>query len=136
MAFPYTLAPFTIANGAAVSNQVFIGDGELVGIVMDASAWTTALITFLASADGVNYYPVVDGTGTVVAAGGTSAEAVTYGTFIAIGDEAHISFSHFRGIQYLQLQSSSISSNVVSAVDQQGARALTGVIRKTTTGTF
>ena len=66
MAFPYTLAAFTIASGAAVSNQVFIGDGELVGIVMDPTGWTTALISFLASADGVNYYPVVDGTGAVV----------------------------------------------------------------------
>ena len=136
MAFPYTLAAFTIASGAAVSNQVFIGDGELVGIVMDASAWTTALITFLASADGTNYYPIFDGTGTLVQVGGASTLALAAATYIAIGEEAHMSFAHFRGVQYLQLQSSSVASNAPTAVNQGGARVLTGVIRKTTTGTF
>lgn len=134
MAFPYTLAPFTIANGAAVSNQIFIGDGELVGIVMDPTGWTTALISFLASADGVNYYPVVDGTGAVVVVGAT--DTVPSATYVAIGDEPHISFSHFRGIQFLQLQSCSISTNTLTAVNQGAARVLTGVIRKSTTGTF
>lgn len=128
MSFPYTLATFTIANGAATSNQIFIADGELVGILMDPTGWTTAPLTFLVSVDGTNFYEMYDGSSTLVEVP-TPAAA----TYIAIGEaEAHIGFAHFRGVQYLQLQ----SGTTASQVNQGAARTLVGVIRKTTTGTF
>lgn len=127
MSFPYTLATFTIANGAAVSNPIFIADGELVGIVMDPTAWTTAALTFLASVDGTNFYPMYDGSDTLIEVAAPAAAR-----YIAIGDEAHISFAHFRGVQYLELQSGVPGTTV----NQGAARVLIGVIRKTTTGTF
>jgi hypothetical protein len=132
MSFPYTLATFVIPNGAAVSNSIFIADGEPVGIVMDPIGWTAAAITFLASADGVNFYPIYDGDGVLVQIGLTALP--TAASYIAIGDEPHISFAHFRGVQYLQLQSSTVGT--VTPVNQGAARTLTGIIRKSLTGTF
>jgi hypothetical protein len=133
VAFPYTLATFIIPNGAAVSNAIFIADGELVGIFMDTVGWTAAAITFLTSVDGVAaYVPMYDGNGTPLQVGGTTDPL--YNTYIAIGSEINVNWEHFRGSAYLQLQSSTKGS--ITPVNQGAARTLIGVIRKSTTGVF
>ena len=130
MSFPFSLATFTIANGANTSNQVFIGDSELVGLLMDPSAWTTAKISFLVSLDGTNFYPMYDGMGELIQLGVTTALAAA--TYIAIGEETNVKFEHFRGVQWLQLQSGVPGTTV----NQGGARALTGVLRSSRAGSF
>lgn len=43
--FPIRVMQFQILSGQSLSNQVYCGDADLVGIIMD-SAWTAASITF------------------------------------------------------------------------------------------
>lgn len=127
MAFPYSLPLATIPNGAAVSNTIYLGDSELIGIVMP-SAWTAAALSFLVSVDNVNFFNMMDGTGN----NQVRIVTPTATTYIAIGEEANIKFEHFRGAMYLQLQSG-VSG---ATVNQGAARALTLVLKKSTTGAF
>lgn len=49
----------TIASGASLSGAVDLGTGRIVGLILPA-AWTTASITFQASADGTNFFDLYD----------------------------------------------------------------------------
>lgn len=51
-------ATATIANGAALSDAVFV-DGRLTGLITPA-AWTAAGITFQGSVDGSSFYDIYD----------------------------------------------------------------------------
>ena len=42
-----TLVPFTIANGAALSNELAVADGQIIGIITPA-AWTAGGLTMQA----------------------------------------------------------------------------------------
>jgi hypothetical protein len=70
-----------IANGAALSPAVPLGEKTLVGIVMPA-VWTTAAITFQVSVDDATFNELYDGAGnatSVKARSGTSASPVNQG---------------------------------------------------------
>lgn len=129
--FPYSSPQVTIANGAALSSATQIGSGVLVGIIMPA-AWTAAAITFQASIDGVNFYPMYDANGVIIQVGAT-ADPIA-GAYIAIGSEINAKFDHFRGALYLKLQSSTAGS--LTAVNQGAARVLTLVVDKSLAGGF
>jgi hypothetical protein len=49
----------TIASGASLSGAVDLGTGRIVGLIVPA-AWTTASITFQASADGSTFFDLYD----------------------------------------------------------------------------
>ena len=120
--FPYSLPQVIIPAGQAVSNAVLIGSGVIVGIIIPA-AWTAAQLTFLVSLDGVNYYQMVDSTGTNV----VSVNTPTINTFVAV---AH--FELFRGAIYIQLQ----SGTTAAQVNQTLAAQITLVIDKSVMGGF
>jgi hypothetical protein len=54
-----------IANGAALSPAVPLGEKTLVGIVMPA-VWTTAAITFQVSVDDATFNELYDGAGNAI----------------------------------------------------------------------
>jgi hypothetical protein len=64
--YPISNKVATIGAGASLSNQFYVGAGEVCGILMPA-AWTAAVITFRGSVDGVNFYDLYDQSGVEVA---------------------------------------------------------------------
>jgi hypothetical protein len=125
--FPYSFPQATIANGAAVSNIVQIGVGVLVGMIIPA-VWTTAVITFLASVDGVNFFEMYSAAGQLIQV----TPSPTVSTYVAIGEDSDIKFEHFRGVIYLQLQSGTSASQV----NQAQASVVTLVVDKSIAGAF
>lgn len=63
MPSPDTTPVAVIPNGTALSQAVYIGHGNLVGVQMPA-AWTTANLTFQASLDGTTFQNLFDDGGT------------------------------------------------------------------------
>jgi len=62
-----------IANGAALSNGIFLGDKMLAAIIMPA-AWTAASLTFQASPDkGTTWYDLHDDQGNEITIASPSA---------------------------------------------------------------
>jgi hypothetical protein len=81
----------TIANSAQNSSIVECGGFVLCGILLPA-AFTSTALTFLASVDGVNFYPVKS-----TSSGTALSYTVVQGTFCAINPQ------DFQGINYLKV---------------------------------
>lgn len=125
--FPYALPQVTIPNGQAISNSVQIGSGVLVGLIVPA-AWTAAEISFLASVDGVNFFPLYDGTGNNPIA----IETPVAGSYVTFGYETNIKFDSFRSVLYLEVVSGVPGANV----NQGAARTIQLVVDKSLMGTI
>lgn len=97
-------ADAVIANGGSLSNAVEI-DGRLNAIVIPA-AWTTAAITFSASADGSNYHDVVD-----IVSGSRTERTLASGAITA-GDFVALTRSDWAGMKYLKVRSGTSASPV------------------------
>ncbi len=85
----------TIANGATVSSTINLGGFTPVGILLPA-AFTGTSISFQASVDGTNFFPVRAGTG-----GALLSYTVAQGTYAALNP------NDFHGIHYLRVVSGS-----------------------------
>lgn len=92
----------TIANGQTKSAVVNLNGFTLVGILLPA-AFTGTALTFEASIDGSNFFPVKKSDGNSV------SYTVAQGTFVAVDPK------DFYGVQYLK---------VVSGTSEAGARTL------------
>lgn len=93
----------SIASSASASSIVDCGGLALCGIFIPA-AFTGTTITFQASADGINFFPM-----TLNTAGNNLSYAVAPSTYVAINP------LDFQGVQYLK---------VVSGSTEAGARSL------------
>jgi len=102
----------TIANGASLSGACDLGNARLSAIYMPSS-WTTADLTFQASADGVTYQDLYAsdnaGNDAEYLIGAGSARVIT----VPIAD--------FAALRYLKVRSGTTGS----AVAQGGARTIT-----------
>lgn len=107
-------ASATIANGAALSGAVFLGDGVLCAIEMPA-VWTAADITFQTSEDGTTWYDLRDDTGTEIK---ITSPTAAYRLSLAPG--------LFASAVWLKVR----SGTSASAVNQAAARTLTLITRK------
>lgn len=108
-----TAAVATIANGASQSGAIDVSDYVIAAIQMPTS-WTTAAITFLASAtkDGT-YYPVYDDAGTEVTIASANAAASR-----VIVNKAVI--EQLAGLRWIKLR----SGTEATPVNQGGSRAV------------
>lgn len=96
--------PVQIAAGASESAQVDIGGYTAVGLIVPAS-WTTAGITFQASADGgTTWFELVDDTNTAL---GVSSIANGAGRFVALDP------AQWRGVRSLKIRSGTAGAPVV-----------------------
>jgi hypothetical protein len=103
----------SIAASASKSGAAYLGGSDLVGIITPA-AWTAAVMTFEASIDGVDYFPLVDRYGTEI-------------TFaITAGRHSDIEGGAFLSTPYLKV----VSGTAASAVNQEAARPIKLVVRK------
>ncbi|HWJ72606.1 MAG TPA: hypothetical protein VNX29_05495 [Kaistia sp.] len=100
----------TIASGGSLSGAVDLGTGRLVGLIMPAS-WTTASISFQASADGANFYDLYDDSIERAIASGSAIAS----RFIAL------SLSDWLGVRAIKVRSGSTSA----AVNQGASRIIT-----------
>jgi hypothetical protein len=106
-------AAASIASGASTSGQYDLGAGRvLIGLVIPSS-WTSAKVTFLASADGVTF-------GSVQTVAGEVATATLAG-----GESVALDPATFKGIRFIQLRSGTSGS----AVNQGADRIVTLVLR-------
>ena len=87
--------PATIANGAQESSTIACGGFVLCGLLIPA-AFTGTTITFEASVDGINFFPLFSAT-----TGAAVSYTVAQGNFYAIDP------TDFYGIPYLQIKSGS-----------------------------
>lgn len=85
----------TIANGQQVSSTINCKGFSLCGILLPA-AFTGTALTFLASIDGTNFFPVHSTT-----SGSALSYTVSQGNYFAIDPK------DFYGVQYLQIKSGS-----------------------------
>ena len=108
----YVDALFNVATDASQTEVINLGGRVLTGIYMPA-AWTAASLTFLASYDGVNFFPIYDTAGTEVSA--TAAAS----TFIAINPVAW-----FGTLHYLKIR----SGTAALPVNQAANRTLTLIL--------
>lgn len=105
-----------IANGAALSGALFLGEQVLVGLLMSA-AWTAASLTFQISIDGgVTWNDLYDDSGTEV----TLAPTSPAGKYMAISPDP------FAGAVFLKIRSGTTGSPVNQGAD----RTLTLLTRK------
>lgn len=100
--------PVTIAAGGTVSSTGNLGVQALVGIVLPSN-WTAAAMTFTASAinDGVNFYSLVDQSGTAVRM--PSSGTFSGGTFIAVSN-----YAQFAAVNMVKVVSSATQTNTVT----------------------
>lgn len=103
-----SLASVTIAAGASLSGAIDLATMRLSGIVVPA-AWTTANLTFQASADGATFNDLYD------ALGGEYTVQVG-------GPARHLQLplADFLGLRWLKLR----SGTAAAAVNQAGGRTL------------
>lgn len=105
----------TIANAASLSDAQDLGNARLAAIAMPA-AWTTAGLTFQASADGTTYYDLYAsdnlGTAAEYLIGAAASEVIS----VPIGD--------FAGLRYLKVRSGTTGTPVA----QGAARILTLIL--------
>jgi len=85
----------TIASGQQVSSKINLGGFSLVGIILPA-AFTGTSLTFLASVDNTNFFPIYTTT-----SGTQLSYTVAQGHYVAINPQ------DFYGVQYLEIQSGS-----------------------------
>lgn len=104
----------TIANGAALSGSIFLGEKSLVAIQMPA-AWTAADITFQVSDDGSTYEELLDDSGTAISI-----------TAPAAGNRLNLAAGDYASVLFLKVRSG--TSGV--PVNQAAARTLTLITRK------
>lgn len=97
----------TIANGAAVSDAVFIG-GALVSGVLMPDTWTAAGLTFQGSVDGTNFYDIQT----------SSAEL---SATAAVDQVIMIDPVNFYGLEWIKVRSGTAGT----PVNQAAARVLT-----------
>ena len=107
MGLPVLHEEVVIANGTSDSNAVDVSERVAVGILMPSS-WTAASLTFRASVDGVNFFPVYD------AAGVELVVTAAAGTYIVVAPDAT------RALRYLKIRSGTNGA----AVNQGAARTL------------
>lgn len=95
-----------IASGTALSGQIDIGSWTLVGIVVPSN-WTTAGLSFQASADGgVSWGELLDQTATAI-----SVSSVTGGTQVFIALDP----TKLRGVQSIKVRSGTSAAPVSQA---------------------
>ena len=107
MSFNAFLAADTIPNAAATGAGFNLNNASLVGIYMPAT-WTTAVITFDTSLDGVTWQSALDINGTEI-----TVQA-------AQGKNHQINAQVFEGVQWLRVRSGTFAS----PVNQGGARVI------------
>ena len=100
--------PVSIASGQKLSNIITLGGFVLCGLFIPA-AFSSSTITFLASQDGENFFPVYN-----TYAGTLLSYDVTEGSFLAINPV------DFQGINYLQIQ---------TGTNEAAARALYAALK-------
>lgn len=108
----------TIADSASLSgaaNFTGLPGAALCGIIVP-STWTTAVLSFAASADNSTFYPVYNASGAEVVTG-----SITGGTAVWVALDP----SDFAGIPYLKVRSGTSGT----AVNQSGGDTLTLVYR-------
>lgn len=106
-------ATATIASGASLSGAVDLGTGRLVGIIVPP-AWTSAAITFQASADSTNFYDLYDD---------ATERAIASGSVVASRLIA-LPLSDWLTVRALKIRSGSSAS----PVNQAAARSLVLVV--------
>ena len=92
--------PAVIAPGASLTNQIDIGPGILVGLVIP-SGWTSASVTFQASTDGGATWAEL-----YTYAGAELTLTATAGTFLAIDP------TQWKGVRSIKLRSGTAASPV------------------------
>lgn len=107
-------ASATIANGAALSGAVCLGEKALVALQMSAS-WTAADVTFQVSDDGgTTWAELLDDTGTAISI-----------TLPTAGNRLVLASGLFASVSFLKVRSGTSGS----PVNQGGARTLTLITR-------
>jgi hypothetical protein len=101
------IASAVIANGASLSGIFAVGSATVCGVLMPA-AWTTAVLTFQTSLDGVTFEDLYDSSG------------LEYSVTVQAGQYAAINASDMYGLQFLKVR----SGTGASAVNQGAARTL------------
>lgn len=96
----------TISNGTSLSSAVDLGGTTLFAIQIPAS-WTTANITFQASADGVTYANLYDSTGTEVTVTAAASEFIVFS-----------SPAPWLGIRFIKIRSGTSGTPVNQAADR------------------
>lgn len=104
----------TIGSAGSVSTAVDLLGGRLVALTIGGTAWTTANITFQASADGTNYADLYDDAGNEVTVTADASQ------FLAMD-----STENFLGVRYLKLRSGTSGT----PVNQTAQRTITLVVR-------
>lgn len=97
---------FDISVDDDQTEVINLGGRVLTGIYMPA-AWTAAALTFLASYDGTNFFPIYDDTGTEVSV--TAAAS----TFITINPS-----TWFGTLHYLKIRSGTAGTPVAQLADR------------------
>jgi hypothetical protein len=92
----------TIASGQQASSVIHTKGNSLCGILMPA-AFTGTALTFLASVDGTNFFPIYN-------ANGALSYSVAQGQYVAINPQ------DFYGVQYLKIQSGSAEAATRSLI--------------------
>jgi hypothetical protein len=101
------IASAVIANGTSLSGAFSVGGAVLCGVLMPA-AWTTAVLTFQVSLDGVTFEDLYDSSG------------LEYSVTVQAGQYAAINASDMYGLQFFKVR----SGTGASAVNQGSARTL------------
>lgn len=104
----------TIAAGQSLSGPFYLGHGRLVSVEIPAN-WTSAVVTFQASYDGVNFDEVYDYQGNEV------TMTVEAGDLTPIGGTPY-----FEGALWMKLRSGTAGS----PVDQTDAVTINVLVRK------
>lgn len=108
----------TIANAASLSdaaNFTALPGASLCGIIVP-STWSTAALSFAASADNSTFYPMYNASGAELATG-----SITGGTAVWVALDP----ADFAGVPYIKVRSGTVGA----AVNQSGGDVLTLVYR-------
>ena len=97
----------TIPNGEAVSGAIEVGGNPVVGILMP-DTWTAASLSFKASIDGTNYFPLNDDAGS------------EYTATVAVDTYHVIDMSNTLGAKYIKL----VSGTNATPVNQGAERSI------------
>ena len=102
----------TIASGASLSGAVDLGDNVIVALSMPAS-WTTAVLSFQGSHDGVTYQELKD----------TYDALLSYNPLVA--SNRAVEPQHFLGWRYIKVR----SGTAAVPVNQAAERVITLITR-------
>lgn len=95
-----------ITNGTSLSSAIDLGSSRLFAIQIPSS-WTTANLTFQASADGAVYANLFDSTGTEVTVNAAASEYIVFAVPAT-----------WLGIRYLKVRSGTSGTPVNQAADR------------------